>query len=355
MILSALAVLLTFGMVIFLHEFGHFLVCKKFKVRVEKFAFGFGSREVWGFTWGETRYSIYPFPLGGFVKPAGENLEDFSGKPDEYFSQPWYKRILIVAAGPGMNYVLAFVLFSAIVYFRGIPQSSPLPIVGDIMEGFPAQAAGLVAGDRIRSVSGRPVETWTEMAEIIHVSANRKVELTVEREGKIRTLRIVPRLDSASGRGLIGIAAQVQFEPVGLFRALKTGAHQCWFWTAHSLQTLWTKLIRRERPDLAGPVGIVQMVSRAAHSGFEDLIALIALISVAVGLFNLFPIPLLDGGHAMLYLWEGLSRRRPTQAVMAVLNGAGIVFLLSLLLFATYGDVMRIRDSRRDQASGVSP
>ena len=346
MLLSAFAVLLTFGLVIFLHEFGHFLMCKKLRVRVERFAFGFGP-ELLGVTYGETRFSLCAFPLGGFVKPAGESLEDCSGQPDEYFAKSWFARLGIVAAGPAMNYVLAFVLFFGVVWARGLPEPSTEAVIGELAEGFPAETAGLRPEDRVLKVGKDEVRNWTEMADIIHQNADRRVSLTVARDGKLQLIEVTPKFDKASGHGLIGITPKIEYKDVGFFGSIKEGANQCWLWTRYTVKTLASKLYHHERPDLAGPVGIVQMVSKAAHSRWEDLVYLIGLISVAVGFFNILPIPLLDGGHAALYVWEGFTRKKLTLKTLAVANSIGMVFLMSLLLFATYNDLMRIRETRR--------
>ena len=163
MILSILAVLFTFGLVIFLHELGHFTVCKLSGIKVEAFSFGFGP-EIIGRTKGETRYSLRVVPLGGYVKPAGENIEEVSGAPDEYFSKPWYIRLAVVAAGPTMNYILAFVLFSGVILFVGEPVPSTEPVIGDLTQGYPAEIAGLKPGDRVLKVDGVTVSSWAEMA-----------------------------------------------------------------------------------------------------------------------------------------------------------------------------------------------
>ncbi|MFC1680075.1 RIP metalloprotease [Elusimicrobiota bacterium] len=346
MILSTVSVLITFGLVIFLHEFGHFLMCRKLGVRVERFAFGFGP-ELIGMTSGETRFSICAIPLGGFVKPAGESLEDAIGEPDEYFSQSPWRRLLIVGAGPAMNYVLAFLMFFSVVYFRGMPEASKEALIGDMAADYPAKTAGLESGDHILKISGVAIDKWIDMAEYIHRHPSKKLEVVYARKGKLARTFLTPRLDTASGRGLIGIMPMISYRDVTFIEAIKEGAHQCYYWTAYTINTLAEKIYRREKPDLAGPVGIVQMVSRAAHSGLEDLVFLIGLISVAIGFFNLLPIPLLDGGHAVLYVWEGLSRRKLTTKLVAAVNSVGLVMLLSLLVFATYNDIMRIRDGRR--------
>ena len=344
-----IAVLLTFGLVIFLHEFGHFLVCVRLCIRVERFSFCFGP-ELLGMTRGQTRYSICAVPLGGYVKPAGESLEDVTGQPDEYFSRsPWH-RLLIVFAGPAMNYVLAFFLFFGVIYVRGMPEPSGEPVIGELAADFPAKKAGLEPRDRVVKVNGVDVSTWQDMASFIHRNPGKKVELTFLRDGKPAKTQVVPQLDKDTGRGLIGIMPEIRYSRISVLRAAREGAGQCWYWTNYTIQTLAEKIYRREKPDLAGPVGIVQMVTRAARSGLEDLVFLIGLISLAIGFFNILPIPLLDGGHAVLYVYEALSRRKLTVKLMAAANSVGLVLLVSLLIFATYNDVLRIRDGRRLKA-----
>jgi len=346
MILSIAAVLFTFGLVIFLHEFGHFLVCKLSKIKVEAFSFGFGP-ELYGRTKGDTRYSIRAIPLGGYVKPAGENIEEVSGNPDEYFSKPWYTRLCVVLAGPTMNYLLAFVLFAGIIYTIGKPVYSS--VIGDLAPGLPAAAAGLKPGDKILSVDGVKVTAWDDMAELIHKKVESDVLLEYDRNGSAATMKIRTRrgVNQETGKdmGLIGISPDqsvAAFAKVGALDSLKFGLGQCWFWTAYTVKTLASNIRHRERPDISGPIGIVNIVSKAAHTGMPDLFFLIALISVAVGFFNLLPIPLLDGGHAVLFVMEGIFRRKVTPKVMGWLNSAGIAFVAAIFLFATYSDIKRL-------------
>ena len=342
---SAAAVVVTFGLVIFLHELGHFLMCLRLGVRVEKFAFGMGP-ELFGVTRGQTRYSFCLLPLGGFVKPAGEDIEACTGKPDEYFGQVWYRRLAIVFAGPAMNYCLAFCLFTGVVYVKGMPEYGSEPVIGNMMNGFPADRAGIRIGDRVLAVNGAEITEWKQLSDAIHALPKRQLTLRCRRDGKDFVAQVTTKADDATGFGVIGIMPQSLFKPVGSLTAAWEGAAQCYNLTAFTIKTILSKIYHRQRPDLAGPVGIVQMVSRAAHSGLEDLIFLIGLISVAIGFFNLLPVPLLDGGHAVMYLWEGLSKRRLTTELMGRANGVGIVLLVLLLLFATYSDVLRLRDDR---------
>jgi regulator of sigma E protease len=354
---SAGAVLLTFGLVIFLHELGHFLMCRWLGVRVERFAFGMGP-ELVGITRGQTRYSICLFPLGGFVKPAGEEIEACSGHPDEYYGQPWYRRLAIVFSGPAMNYVLAFVLFTAVVWIKGMPEYGDEPVIGNMMVGFPADRAGIKVGDEILSFNDKPIATWKQLSDAVHAVPEQDVKVTFRRDGVERRAELRTKKDDATGFGVIGIMPKSIFKPIGLGRSLLEGVNQCYGLTAFTVKTIAAKIYHRQRPDLAGPVGIVQMVSRAAHSGWEDLIFLIGLISVAIGFFNLLPIPILDGGQAMMFIWEGISRRKLTTEIMSRANGVGIVLIVLLLLLATYSDVLRLRGeraSRKAQPEQVNP
>ena len=384
MIISIVAVLFTFGLVIFLHEFGHFAVCKLVGIRVDAFSFGFG-KELAGFTRGDTRYSIRLIPLGGYVKPAGEDIDEVFAEQEKlqenskssassenasqpaigktegvpakaenavlapymYFAKPWYPRLGVVFAGPFMNYLLAFVLFSGVILWVGEPVFSDLPVIGDLSQGYPAETAGLKPGDRFLKVDGVAVENWSGMADKIYGKVEKEISITYSRGGTEATVKLKTRkAPDGSGRGVIGIAPSTGYKRVPFFKGIAMGAHQCWYWTAFTVKTLKSNFDKREKPDLAGPIGIVNIVSKAAHTGLTDLVFLIALISVAVGFFNLLPIPILDGGWAVLYLYEGISRRKLTGKIMQYVNGTGMAMLLSILLFATYNDIMRLVSSR---------
>ena len=346
MFISTIAVLFTFGLVIFLHELGHFLVCRLTGIRVEAFSFGFGP-EIYGRTSGPTRYSLRAVPLGGYVKPAGESLDEVSGAPDEYFAKPWYARFGVVLAGPVMNYILAFTLFSGVILIVGEPRPSVAPVLGDISQGYPADLAGLKPGDRVVKVDGEATGTWSAMAAAIYARPEREISVTYSRGGAETTVKMTTRkAPDGGGRGVIGVSPGVEYAPVPFFKGLRMGARQCWYWTAFTVKTLASNIYKREKPDLAGPIGIVNIVSKAAHTGKADLFFLIGLISVAVGFFNLLPIPLLDGGWMVLYLFEGLSRRKLTGDVMKYVNAAGMAMLFGIFLFATYNDIARILTSR---------
>jgi regulator of sigma E protease len=342
------------GLVIVLHESGHFFACRRLGVRVEKFAFGFGP-ELLGFTDSVgTRYSLCAIPFGGFVKPAGEDptVEGAeTPKSDEYFGQAWNRRLIIVYAGPAMNYVLAFALYSGLIWGKGMPVASNEPIIGNMMVGFPADKAGIQIGDKVTAFGGRALTGWEDLASSIHRSPDKEITLSIERAGQKLEIKIVPKLNETDNHGVIGIMPKAEYKPVGPLAAGREALRLCWTQSKQTVTAIAGKIWKRERPDLAGPVGIFQMVSRASRAGWEEFVFLIGFISVAIGFFNLLPLPLLDGGHAMFYWWEGLRGRRASNEVMEKANTVGIAFLLSLLVFATYNDVLRIRTERSAKAA----
>lgn len=383
MILSVIAVIFTFGLVIFLHELGHFIACRLAGMRVVEFAMGFGPEIIgWGPKPPEekkddknsggnkedekkqesqaatsepaekdkfkgTRYSIRWIPLGGFVQPAGEIVDEAKGEPDEYYSKPWYSRLGVALAGPAMNYVLAFFLFTAVILATGSAIPSKAPVIGDISDGYPAEIAGMKAGDRIISIDGVKTPEWKNVTEIIHASAEKEITIVYERENAQTTVKLTPKKTAIEGKeiGLVGIAPEVTYEPVPFTKAVSNGAYQCWYWTALTVTTLKDNIVKRQKPDLAGPVGIVTVVSKAAHKGFSDFFFLVALISVAIGFFNLLPIPIVDGGQALLFIAEGIMRRKPSLKVVEKLNMAGFAILVGIFVFATYSDIVRIKNS----------
>jgi regulator of sigma E protease len=346
-LVSALGVVFAFGIVVFVHEFGHFIVAKKSGVKVDRFSFGLGP-EMFGFQWGETRYCVAWIPLGGEVRMAGE-MEP-GGDPAavkdsrEFYAKPWFRRIPIVVAGPAMNYVLAYVLFSFVFLFWGQPKPSPEPLVGELVESYPAQIAGLQPGDRIVEVNGQAVSLWTEVADIIHQNPEKDVTLSVDREkGEPLSFRVVPRRDPSTGVGLIGISPTVLYSSLPLGEALVAGGQQTVFWTWRTLSYLGEKIVHRQKPELSGPLGIASIISKSTQSGIQDYLFLIALISLGIGLFNLFPIPMLDGGHLFFFLWEGIFRKPVSRRTVQTANMVGLSLLLGILVFATFSDIQRMR------------
>lgn len=328
------------GLLIFVHELGHFLMAKKFKIKVEQFSFGFGP-EIVGFTYGETRYSICAIPLGGMVKMPGEYADSATGSPNEFLSQPWYRRLTIAVLGPLMNYVLAIAFFSFVVFHWGVSTPSMEPIIGDVIADFPAAQAGLQKGDKITKIDSLAVSSWQELAEYVHKRPNQKLSLAVTREGKEIALEIIPKKEPSSGMGMIGISPLLFNEKVGLISSIGYGARMTVFQSYFTLKYLGEKIVRWEKPELSGPIGVIQVLAKAAKTGWENLLYLLGVISTALGLFNLLPIPLLDGGHIFIAIIEGIIRKPLNKRLIQTANIVGFGIIISIFLFATYSDLAR--------------
>ncbi|MFN0116903.1 MAG: RIP metalloprotease RseP [Elusimicrobiota bacterium] len=354
-VISFLGVVFAFGLVIFVHEFGHFIVAKKSGVKVERFSFGLGP-EMFGFQWGETKYCVAWLPLGGEVRMAGEFGEEEKvedpprDKSRDFFSQPWYRRIAIAFAGPFMNYILAIIIFFGILFINGEPNQTNKTQIGEILAGMPADLAGVKTGDTILKVQGEAVVDFFDMAQKIQARPNQQTDLLIFRDNQELTLSVTPKADEGQKTGLIGIRPAdpiYERKKIGVVQSLTLSLRQCWTISSTTVYYLWKKISEREKPDLAGPLGITQVIVKAVKSGWEDFFGLIGMISVAIGLFNLFPIPMLDGGHVVYYVIEGIRGKPVSQKIMGKANMVGMALLLSLLVFATLNDVQRFRGSKK--------
>ena len=340
-ILQVVAVLFGLGLLIFIHELGHFSMAKFYKVKVLKFAFGFG-KELWGFTKGETRYSICLFPFGGMVAMAGENPEEATGKEGEFLSLNWFKKVMIVFAGPFMNYVLAFMLFAFCFSIWGIADISEKPIIGALAKDQCAQKAGLQIGDSIAYIDDIEIKTWKDIVPALKDKANKETKIIAERNGERLEFNIVIDENPTTKVGMLGIQPQINKEKCSFIEAVKLGFNTCIFQSTFTLVYLWEKIVTWEKPEVAGPIGVIQVMAQSAKSGFESYVRLLAVISVALGLFNLLPIPLVDGGMIVLFLAEAILRKKINLKVIQVYNTIGLSLILLIFLFATYNDLIRL-------------
>ena len=340
-VLQFAVIIFGFGILVLVHEIGHLLGAKLFKVPVEKFTIGFG-KEIVGITYKETRYSLCWIPLGGMTKLPGEDAGSATGSPDEFLSQAWYKRFVIAILGPLMNYILAAIVFAIVIYFWGIASPSADSIIGSILPGKPAESAGLQAGDRILSINNKNIVKWEEMAGIIYNNKNNKLKFEIKRNNKKLVINITPEHDSITGKGIIGITPGYTIEKVGLKQSMIFGVKACLVQSIITVRYLADKIIRWEKPEVAGPIGVAQILASAAKSGFEQILHILAIISVALGLFNLFPIPLVDGGHIVFSLIEAITRKPVNKKVLTVANTIGLSLIIAIFLLATYNDLSRL-------------
>jgi regulator of sigma E protease len=429
---SVLAFLFVLGVLIFVHELGHFLMARRIGVRVITFSLGFGPK-ILSFKRGDTEYAISAIPLGGYVKMAGENPEDNrTGASDEFLSKSKWQRFQVLIMGPVMNLVLAFVVM-AIVLYQGadVPKfETEPPIIGSFDEKITvARDAGLQVGDRILSVDGVEVATWEQLSMQVLGKAKRRTVLAVDRTGQrieveavpaamgkfeIGSIGVVPPMrpqvssvtsgEAADAAGLrrgdvvvgvngarglpqprvIDIIRANEGKPVtfeilrdgqpmqltvtprmsegvprigariepyefrtiapGPIEAVKMSAAQNWEWSKLIVQTL-VGLFTRETSvkQLMGPVAIGQLSGDAASAGWIPLFQLMAMISLNLGLLNLMPIPVLDGGHIAILALEGLSRRDFSMKVKEKMLLAGFVLLLMLMVTVIYNDLTRVQ------------
>ncbi len=340
-ILQVLAVIFGLGFLVFIHELGHFSVAKFYKVKVLKFTLGFG-REIWGFTKGETRYSVCLFPLGGMVAMAGENPDEAKGEKDEFLSLPFYKKIMIIFAGPLMNYILAVVMFAFIFNLWGVAAISDKSFVGALAESGCAKAAGLETNDKITYIDGVEINDWVALIENIKDKAEKEINLKVLRDDKELEFNFVLDKNPTTGAGMLGIQPLITKEKLPFLKTISFAGYTVVYQTTFTLQYLWDKLIKWEKPEVAGPIGVIQFMANSAKSGFESYIRLLAVISVALGLFNLLPIPMVDGGMIVLFLLEGIIRKRISTKVISIYNYIGLGLILLIFLFATYSDLIRL-------------
>ena len=342
---TIVAFALVLGVLIFVHEFGHYWAARRVGIRVEVFSIGFG-RAVWQRTARDgTVWKLGWVPLGGYVKlhgqePLGAGEPEFRGlPPDSFAARPLWARAIVVAAGPLANFLLAALLFW--VLFATVGQRVAAPVVGEVVPGMPAQAAGLLAGDRITAIDGRAVVRFDEIQRAVRESGGRELIFKVLRDGMARELVVTPAL--RDGALLLGIRSGVaELRQLGPVEAGIAGVAETLHICAATLGALWDFVSgQRGGGDLAGPLGIAQMSGEVARLGVAPLLTFIALLSVNLGLLNLLPIPVLDGGHLVMFAAEALrGRPLPPRGVEWGFR-IGLVLLLVVFVFATSGDLSR--------------
>lgn len=349
---TILTMVIVLGALIFVHELGHFLLAKVFRVRVEKFSLGFGPK-VWGTVVGETEYRLSAVPLGGYVKLFGENPQQEIGEAEKersFLHKKLWQRCFIVAAGPFSNLIFAFFIFCVIFIFFGRPI---LPAtVGGVQTGLPAEKAGLKPGDRVIQVDGHPVREWDELAELIRQGGRRPLDISAERGGQVFRIRITPVMTShrnVFGEEItfpaIGIVAStdITMEKMNLLEAVVAGIDR----TGRIVYLTYisiVKLVQRIVPisSLGGPILIAQVAGEQAQAGIVPLLFFVALLSINLGVLNLLPIPILDGGH-LLFLGLELVLRRPVSPKnREIAQQIGLVILISLMAVVFYNDLVRL-------------
>ncbi|MDQ7793787.1 MAG: RIP metalloprotease RseP [bacterium] len=337
----AVSVLL-FGFLILFHELGHFLAARRAGVRVHEFAIGFGPRLV-ATQRGETRFSLRLFPLGGFVRMAGTDPGD-APDPRNFTQRPLASRVLVIAAGPLMNLVVAVLIFAFVFAVLGIavPRLEPATI-GEVLPGHPAREAGMKAGDQVVAVDGEPVADWDELVALVQRRPGREVTFEVERDGRRLLIPIVPEESRDSpGRGFIGVAPVVEIHRLPPLQAVAGGAMFAGQLLVLVLRAIAGMVLGRQPLDLVGPVGAVAFIGQATRAGLENLLRLAGFFSLNIGLFNLLPIPALDGSRLLFLGVEGVRGRPIDPEKENFVHFVGFALLLLLIIVVTYKDILRL-------------
>jgi regulator of sigma E protease len=376
MVIYAVIVL---GILIFVHEFGHFIVAKLFNVKVEKFSLGFGPK-LFGMQIGETEYLLSAFPLGGYVKMFGEGgviegaappvsedtdtekaYDQESGEPLDgvaelteaekarsFSHKPPLARIAIVMAGPVFNLVFAWMIF-ILLCMLGVPTVTAR--IGEVLKDKPAARAGVLKGDTVTVINGKRINQWEDIAGMIAVGKGQPIHLSVRRDGQVLQFTITPEPrisknlfgESIQGHA-IGIAAagEIVTETSNPFQAVVRGSKQTWKVIDLTIMSL-VKMVQRVVPmdSVGGPIMIAKMAGETAQMGASSFLAFMALLSINLGVLNLLPVPVLDGGHLFFFFCELVIGRPVSQKVREYAQQIGLFLLLSLMVLAFYNDIVR--------------
>jgi len=351
--------------IVFFHELGHFIVARWCKVTVRVFSVGFG-KEIYGFNDKKgTRWRLSWVPLGGYVKFLGDN--DAASTPDRdalkemtqeeaagsFQAKPLASRAAVVVAGPIANFLLAIAIFAFMFTFIG--QRQTLPIIDAITPGSAAEQAGFKPGDRILSIDGVAIESFTEIQRIVSISANQELTIFANRSGPELAVKATPRKQETTDafgntirRGLLGIRRSASREDWVLKKydpltAVWMGTKETYFVISRTLYYLYEVVSGREKADqLGGPIRIAQVSGQVASAGFFALLNLAAVLSVSIGLINLFPIPMLDGGHLLFYAIEAIRGRPLSERTQEIGFRIGLTLVLMLMIFATWNDLIHL-------------
>jgi regulator of sigma E protease len=347
---------LVLGLLVFVHEFGHFLFAKLFGVRVLKFSLGFGPRVV-GKVIGETEYVISAFPLGGFVKMFGENPDEqevtSEDREGSFAHKPVWKRFLVVLAGPLFNLLFAVVLFFVVFTFVGIPTPVDTTKIGKVNEKSPAALAGLQVGDVILHIGDKETKGWLDVLDAVKNSEGKPISVVLQRGDKQLTVEVVPEIDVVKNvfgeevekRFMLGIMKvdELTYEKSTLFGALQNACLQTWMYISLTVMGL-VKIIQHVIPasEIGGPILIAQITGEQLKAGWLNLFYFIGLLSVNLGILNLLPIPVLDGGHLAFLTIEGVRRKPMNERAQIIAQQVGIGLLGTLMVFVFYNDIARL-------------
>ena len=347
--ISIISAIIVIGVLVLVHEFGHFLVARFFNIKVLKFSIGFGTK-LFGFKGEETEYLISAIPLGGYVKLYGEEDEEITEERERAFCfQTPLKKMLVVFAGPFFNFLFALLVFFVVnaVGYKTISSK-----VGDVKENYPAYMAGIRKGDVITKIQGHHVKVWEDVSKVIKENEGKGILLEIKRGNDIFLTTVTPKLEKTKNLfgedvtvPIVGIVSSDELVTISypLHQAFYKGCQQVYELTRLTLLTVY-KLITRVVPvsSLGGPIMITKMAGETAKTGTLNLIAFMALLSINLGVLNLLPIPILDGGHILLFCFEAITGKAASPKIKEAFTYVGIIIIAMLTITVFYNDIMKI-------------
>lgn len=343
MVLTIAAAVFVFGLLVLVHELGHFLTAKLTGMRVDEFAIGFGP-QLLAVKYGETVYSLRAVPLGGFNNIAGMDPETVEDAGDRaYLRKSVGARMVVILAGSAMNLVLPIFLYWGVFFFSGVAQPNPEPVFGTVIAGKPAAEAGLREGDRVLAVDGEPIASWQEFIEALQQGAEGEQRtLVIDRGGEEQEVSVLPAYDKTAQRSMIGVMNAAIMEHPGLIASGSLAVQKTGAVISMMVQELYKLILKLSGEELAGPIGVAQMAGEVAQMGFVPLLNFTAFLSLNLGIINLLPIPALDGGHFAGLCVEAVIGRPMGPRFTYYAQRVGIALLVLLMVFATKNDIVRV-------------
>ena len=361
-IIYAIPFLFALMIIVFIHELGHFMVARWCGVSVEAFSIGFGKEIAGWYDKHGTRWKLSWIPLGGYVKfkgdanaaslPDADTVAKAKTDPGNFHGKPIWQRAAVVAAGPIANFILAIFIFSAAFMIVGAPVMEPR--VDEVLAGSAAEKAGIQKGDLVISIAGKDIENFTDLQQAVITRAGEELTVVIERNGERITLTVVPQLkeedDGFGGKmriGLLGVRHNpeggVHYERKGPIDALSSGVDRTWFIIDTTFRYLGKLVTGRESADqLGGPIAMAKAAGDAASVGLYQFISVIAFLSVSIGLINLFPIPMLDGGHLVYYAIEAVRGKPLGENAQEWGFRIGFSLVIMLMVIGTWNDLVRV-------------
>ena len=338
--LTILACIFVFGILVTVHEFGHFITAKLTGMKVEEFSIGFGPT-IYQQQEGETLYSLRMLPLGGYNKIAGMDPDDPEDPERGFNSKPVSSRMLVILAGSLMNILLPVLIFFGLFLAFGMDVPENKPVLGQIIEGYPAEQSGLKEGDRILSINGKPVHVWLDIRKNIADSGMQPIPFEIQRDKEKLTITVTPGVNPETGKPFIGVVSSlknVRLTPGQAAVASVTATKNI---IKNMYASLYHMVTGKTKAEFSGPVGVAKMAGEVAHKGFDRLMQFTAMLSLNLAIINLLPLPALDGGHFLILLIEAVTGHKLGKTAMQNIQKVGVAMILALTIFATFKDLTR--------------